>query len=515
MAKRNMLIILDGWGHGPKPEVSAIAQANTPFVDSLYKKYPNSELVTYGEQVGLPEGQMGNSEVGHLNIGAGRIVYQELARINKAIRDKEFHQNQTLLDALAYAKKNNKAVHFMGLVSDGGVHSHINHLKALCDIAQEQGIENAYIHAFMDGRDTDPKGGYNYLQDLLDHIEEGPARLASVIGRYYAMDRDKRWERIKLAYDLLVNGTGEKTSDILATVKERYDQGETDEFLKPIVCTDSQNGPLATLQEDDLLICFNFRTDRPREISTVLTQKDLPEYDMKKLSLRYVTMTRYDETFKNIDILFHKDDLKNTLGEVLSKAGKTQVRIAETEKYPHVTFFFNGGREEAFEGERRILIPSPKVATYDLQPEMSAYEVTDAIVKDIQENQADFVCLNFANADMVGHTGVFEAAVKAAETVDGCLKRLLETGDEYGYDAIIIADHGNSDFMINEDGTPNTAHTMNPVPCIYYGKNTDGFHISDGKLGDIAPTLLALFELEPPAEMDGKNLLKLVKVMNE
>jgi 2,3-bisphosphoglycerate-independent phosphoglycerate mutase len=508
MAKRNMLIILDGWGHGPNPKVSAIAQANTPFVDSLYKKHPNSELVTYGEEVGLPEGQMGNSEVGHLNIGAGRIVYQELARINKAIRDKELHQNKTLLEALAYAKKNNKAVHLMGLVSDGGVHSHINHLKALCDIAREQGVENAYIHAFMDGRDTDPKGGLGYLKDLLAHIQGGPARLASVIGRYYAMDRDKRWERIKLAYDLMVHGKGEKTQDVLATIEERYAKEETDEFLKPIVCTGSDHQPLATLHEEDLLICFNFRTDRPREISTVLTQEDMPDYDMKKLSLRYVTMTRYDDTFKNIDILFHKDDLKNTLGEILSNAGKTQVRIAETEKYPHVTFFFNGGREEAFEGERRIMIPSPKVATYDLQPEMSAYEVTDAIVKDIRENQPDFVCLNFANADMVGHTGVFEAAVKAAETVDKCLKRLLETGDEYGYDAIIIADHGNSDYMVNDDGTPNTAHTKNPVPCIFYGKNTDRFQISDGKLGDIAPTLLSLFELDPPKEMDGKNLLK-------
>jgi 2,3-bisphosphoglycerate-independent phosphoglycerate mutase len=508
MAKRNMLIILDGWGHGPNPKVSAIAQANTPFVDSLYKKHPNSELVTYGEEVGLPEGQMGNSEVGHLNIGAGRIVYQELARINKAIRDKELHQNKTLLEALAYAKKNNKAVHLMGLVSDGGVHSHINHLKALCDITREQGVENTYIHAFMDGRDTDPKGGLGYLKDLLAHIQGGPARLASVIGRYYAMDRDKRWERIKLAYDLMVHGKGEKTQDVLATIEERYAKEETDEFLKPIVCTGSDHQPLATLHEEDLLICFNFRTDRPREISTVLTQEDMPDYDMKKLSLRYVTMTRYDDTFKNIDILFHKDDLKNTLGEILSNAGKTQVRIAETEKYPHVTFFFNGGREEAFEGERRIMIPSPKVATYDLQPEMSAYEVTDAIVKDIRENQPDFVCLNFANADMVGHTGVFEAAVKAAETVDKCLKRLLETGDEYGYDAIIIADHGNSDYMVNDDGTPNTAHTKNPVPCIFYGKNTDRFQISDGKLGDIAPTLLSLFELDPPKEMDGKNLLK-------
>jgi len=507
-----MLIILDGWGHGPRPEVSAIAQADTPFVDSLYDQYPHSELITFGEEVGLPEGQMGNSEVGHLNIGAGRIVYQELARINKAIRDKELHKNETLLKALSYAKENNKAVHLMGLVSDGGVHSHINHLKALCDIAEEQNLEQVFIHAFMDGRDTDPKGGHGYLKDLLEHIQAGPARLASVIGRYYAMDRDKRWERIKLAYDLMVKAEGEKTTDVLSTLKERYDKDETDEFLKPIVCANSEGAPTAVLQEGDLLICFNFRTDRPREISTVLTQQDMPEYGMSALSLRYVTMTRYDDTFKNIDVLFHKEDLKNTIGEVLSKAGKTQIRIAETEKYPHVTFFFNGGREEAFEGERRILIPSPKVATYDLQPEMSAYEVTDAIVKDVRDNQPDFVCLNYANADMVGHTGVFEAAVKAAETVDECLKKLLTLADEYAYDAIIIADHGNSDYMINEDGTPNTAHTKNPVPCIFYGKNAGAFQIGDGKLADIAPTLLALFGLEPPAEMDGKNLLTMVKV---
>ena len=505
--KRNMLIILDGWGHGPKPEVSAITQANTPFVDSLYKQYPHSELVTYGEDVGLPEGQMGNSEVGHLNIGAGRIVYQELARINKAVKDKELHQNKTLLDAIAYAKENNKAVHMMGLVSDGGVHSHITHLKALCDIVKDQGLKEAYIHAFMDGRDTDPKGGYGYLSDLLHHIEDGPCQLASVIGRYFAMDRDKRWERIKLAYDLMVNAQGEKTDNILSTIKEKYEEGETDEFLKPIVCTLDNNEPIAVLKDKDLLICFNFRTDRPREISTVLTQKDMPEFGMSKLSLRFVTMTRYDDTFQGVDILFHKDDLKNTIGEILSNAEKTQVRIAETEKYPHVTFFFNGGREEPFPGERRLMIPSPKVATYDLKPEMSAFEITEAIIQDINDHQPDFICLNYANADMVGHTGIFEAAVKAVETVDDCLKKLLITADEYDYHAIIIADHGNSDYMVNEDGTPNTAHTKNPVPCIFYGKNTEGFQLSDGKLADIAPTLLHLFGLETPPEMDGNNLL--------
>jgi 2,3-bisphosphoglycerate-independent phosphoglycerate mutase len=504
---RIILIILDGWGHGPDPKVSAIAQADTLFVDSLYAKYPNSELVTHGEQVGLPDGQMGNSEVGHLNIGAGRIVYQELARINKAVRERELHQNEKLLEALRYARDNNRAVHLMGLVSDGGVHSHINHLKALCDITREHGLDKVFIHAFTDGRDTDPKSGKGFLEDLLQHIQSQPARLASVVGRYYAMDRDKRWERIRLAYDLLVNGEGEKSADILTTLQSRYAAGETDEFLKPITCCDDAGNPVATLNEKDVLICFNFRTDRPREISIVLTQKDMPEHGMKKLDLYYLTMTRYDETFERIHVLFTKDDVSNTLGEVLSKAGKTQVRIAETEKYPHVTFFFSGGREEEFDRERRILIPSPKVATYDLQPEMSAYEVTDAIVKDIESNQPDFICLNYANTDMVGHTGVFEAAVKAAETVDKCLQRLLETALKRDYEAIIIADHGNSDFMVNDDGTPNTAHTKNPVPCFYVSKRAKGARLRDGKLADIAPTILQLLGMTPPKEMDGQPLI--------
>ncbi len=506
-AERVILIILDGWGHGQEPEVSAIAQADTPFVDSLYAKYPNAELATHGEKVGLPEGQMGNSEVGHLNIGAGRIVYQELARINKAIREREFHQNATLLEALEYAKTNDKALHLMGLVSDGGVHSHLNHLKAFCDLAQQQGLEKVYIHAFMDGRDTAPKGGRGYLEDLLTHIESQPAQLATVIGRYYAMDRDKRWERVKLAYDVLVNGQGEKTDDVLQTVQQRYDKEETDEFLMPIVCTNAAGAPVASLQPDDLLVCFNFRTDRPREISTVLTQQDMPEFDMKTLPLYYVTMTRYDETFKDVKVLFTKEDVRNTLGEVFAKLGKTQVRIAETEKYPHVTFFFSGGREEAFEGERRIMIPSPKVATYDLKPEMSAIEITDAIVKDIQDNRPDFICLNYANTDMVGHTGVFSAAVKAAETVDQCVERLLDTALEYDYEAIIIADHGNSDYMINDDGTPNTAHTKNPVPCFYVSDRARGARIRDGKLADVAPTILSLMQLPAPEEMDGEVLV--------
>jgi 2,3-bisphosphoglycerate-independent phosphoglycerate mutase len=506
-SKRAILIILDGWGHGPKRSADAIAQANTPVMDDLEKRYPNAELVTHGELVGLPGGQMGNSEVGHLNIGAGRIVYQELARINKAVREHTLHRHPVLLEALKYAKEHGKPVHFMGLLSDGGVHSHIGHLIALCDIASEQGVKNVFIHAFMDGRDTDPKAGVGYLKKLTQNIDSQNVKLASIVGRYYAMDRDKRWERVKLAYDLLVNGEGEKTNDALATVQNRYNAGETDEFLKPIVCVNENNQPLGTVKDGDVLICFNFRTDRPREISTVLTQTNMPDWDMKKLSLRYVTMTRYDEKFKNTEVLFEKENLKNTLGEVLSRLGLSQVRIAETEKYPHVTFFFNGGREEPFDGERRILIPSPKVATYDLQPEMSAIKITDAIIADIEKNQPNFICLNLANADMVGHTGNFGAAMKACKTVDTCLRRLLNCALTHDYEAIIIADHGNSDYMINEDGTPNTAHTKNLVPVIYVSKNPGHMQVKGGKLADIAPTILTLLDVELPAEMDGDILV--------
>lgn len=502
-----ILAILDGWGIGPDPARSAIAQGHTPYVDSLYDAYPHAELITFGEEVGLPEGQMGNSEVGHLNIGAGRIVYQELARINKAIRDGDLQKNETLVKALQKAKEKGSAVHFMGLLSDGGVHSHINHLKALCDVASGQGLENVYIHAFLDGRDCDPKSGAGFLQELQDHIEKQPVQLASVVGRYYAMDRDNRWERIKLAYDLMVRGEGEASKDAVAAVRSKYEAGETDEFIKPIVCTGADDQPIATLQDDDLLICFNFRTDRPREISEVLTQSDKPDYDMHKLNLDYVTMTRYDESFRGVQVLFTKDNLRNTLGEVLAKAERTQVRIAETEKYPHVTFFFSGGREDEFPKERRILIPSPKVATYDLQPEMSAREITTAIVSDIREHQPDFICLNYANTDMVGHTGDFEAAKVAAETVDDCLRELMGVALDHDYVAIVIADHGNSDYMINEDGSPNTAHTMNPVPVFYLSKDQRNTELKDGKLGDIAPTILTLMGVPIPPEMDGEILI--------
>jgi len=460
-----LLVILDGWGHGKDPEASAIAQANTPFVDSLYRDYPNSELVTYGEEVGLPAGQMGNSEVGHLNLGAGRVVYQELARINKAIRERTLHEHSLLINTLQKARQENKAVHLMGLLSDGGVHSHINHLKALCDIIETHGPDRSYIHAFTDGRDVAPTSGINYLTDLQEFLHDKKATLATIIGRYYAMDRDNRWERIKLAYNLLVKGMGTPVRDFGAAIRQSYQTKDadgkytTDEFLPPLVGINATGRPIATIQDGDVLICFNFRTDRPRQISQVLTQADMPEHDMHRLDLTYLTMTRYDEGFKNVGVLFQKEDIKNTLGEVLADAGRTQVRIAETEKYPHVTFFFSGGREAEYEGERRILIPSPKVNTYDLQPEMSAVEMTDAIIAGIEQQQPDFICLNYANTDMVGHTGIFKAAVKAAETVDTCLKRLIDSALAHDYSAIVIADHGNADIMVNKDKTPHTAHT--------------------------------------------------------
>ncbi len=504
--KKVILMILDGWGKSPDPKVSAIDNANTPFIDSLYTKYPNASLRTDGLNVGLPEGQMGNSEVGHMNLGAGRIVYQDLAKINVAVQNKTLQQQKVLLDAFEYAKNNNKNVHFLGLLSDGGVHSHINHLKGLIDVSEEFGLKNVFIHAFTDGRDVDPKSGIGFVQDISDYTENTNVKLASVIGRYYAMDRDKRWERVKLAYDLLVNGLGEHSQDVIQSIQNSYDNDITDEFIKPIVITDEQLIPVATILEGDVVIFFNFRTDRGRELTEVLTQFDLHEYNMHKMNLYYVTMTNYDDTYKNIHVIYDKDNLNNTLGEVLQNNGKTQIRIAETEKYPHVTFFFSGGREEVFEGEKRILCPSPKVATYDLQPEMSAFDLKDALIPELQLQATDFVCLNFANGDMVGHTGDMEAAIKACEAVDKCVKEVVETALEHNYTTIIIADHGNCETMINPDGSPNTAHTTNPVPIILVG-NDEKIGITNGILADLAPTILDLMQVEKPEIMTGKSLL--------
>jgi 2,3-bisphosphoglycerate-independent phosphoglycerate mutase len=505
--KKVILIIMDGWGLGKVKNSDAIQHAKTPFVSALYDKYPNATLVTCGEDVGLPEGQMGNSEVGHLNLGAGRIVYQELQRINVAIKTGEFASNPTLLAAIDFAKQNNKPLHLMGLISDGGVHSHINHVKALTTICAEKGLQNVLIHAFTDGRDTDPKSGLAFLTDLQSHLDKSTGQIATVTGRYYAMDRDKRWERVKLAYDVLVNGIGEKTDNVLDAVKKSYADNVTDEFIKPIINLQVQH---SNIKDGDVVICFNFRTDRCREITQVLTQTDFPDFGMTKLDLHYTTITQYDHTYKNVNVIFETDDLKNTLGEVLQQNNKTQIRIAETEKYPHVSFFFSGGREKEFTGEKRIMVQSPKVATYDLQPEMSAYEVTDAIVKEIENNPVDFICLNFANADMVGHTGVWEAVIKAVETVDNCVKKVVTAALKQNYAAFILADHGNADYEINEDGTPNTAHTLNLVPFFIVDNEWKGT-IKNGKLGDIAPTILAMMHLPIPKEMNG-NILSIAKV---
>ncbi|MES2590945.1 MAG: 2,3-bisphosphoglycerate-independent phosphoglycerate mutase [Bacteroidota bacterium] len=512
--KKAALIILDGWGLGDGSVSDAIANAHTPFVDSLYTKYPHSTLRTSGEDVGLPEGQMGNSEVGHLNIGAGRVVYQDLALINKAIREKTIDSVPALVKAFEYAKQNNTALHFIGLVSEGGVHSSQAHLHYLCDMAQKNGLSEVLVHAFTDGRDTDPKSGLEYIKNLQQHLDKSvsgqpnalhTAKIASVIGRYYAMDRDKRWERVKLAYNLLVNGEGSRTRDVVQAVEASYESGITDEFIKPIVAVDAAGLPIGIIKENDVVICFNFRTDRCREITQVLTQQEMPEQGMKTLPLYYVTMTNYDSTFKNVHVVYDKDNLFNTLGEVLEKAGKSQIRIAETEKYPHVTFFFSGGREKEFTAERRIMAPSPKVATYDLKPEMSALELTEAIIPELQQGNPDFVCLNFANPDMVGHTGVYAAIVKAVETVDSCLERVVLTGLHNGYSFIIIADHGNADMVINPDGSPNTAHSTNPVPCILI--DPDYKQIKAGKLADIAPTILTLMGVAVPEEMTGDILI--------
>jgi 2,3-bisphosphoglycerate-independent phosphoglycerate mutase len=506
MNKKVLLMILDGWGLAQNKKVSAIDHAKTPFISSLYSKYPNSKLEASGFAVGLPAGQMGNSEVGHMNIGAGRVVYQDLVRINKAVEDKELDANPVLNEAIAYAKQNNKNIHLIGLLSDGGVHSHIEHLKGLLTISANHQLKSVFVHAFTDGRDTDPKGGSAYLKDLLSHMKKTTGKLASIVGRYYAMDRDKRWERVKLAYDLLVKGTGTPSIDAIRSVEDSYAANVTDEFIKPIVMVDAQQKPVATIQTGDVVLCFNFRTDRGRQITQALTQQDFPEQDMKKLKLHYVTLTNYDDSFNDVKVMFDKDNLNNTLGEVLAKAGKKQIRIAETEKYPHVTFFFSGGREQAFEGESRLLCPSPKVATYDLQPEMSANDIKDAIIPELKKREADFICLNFANPDMVGHTGVFEAVIKACETVDACASAVTQAALENGYTIIIIADHGNADFMINDDGTPNTAHSTNLVPCILVDNDYKG-KMKDGKLGDLAPTILKLIGLSIPKEMTGNILI--------
>ncbi len=501
-------MILDGWGIAQNLKVSAIDNAQTPYINSLYKKYPHSKLQASGLAVGLPDGQMGNSEVGHMNIGAGRVVYQDLVRVNKAVEEKELDTNSVLVEAIEYAKANQKSIHLIGLVSDGGVHSHIEHLKGLCTIAKNKNVKNLFVHAFTDGRDTDPKGGLGYLTDLQKHLSVTTGKLASIVGRYYAMDRDKRWERVKLAYDLLVKGVGEKSTDLLTSLKKSYEADVTDEFIKPIVAVDSNQNPIGTIQEGDVVLCFNFRTDRGREITMALTQQDYPEQGMKKLKLHYITLTNYDDSFRDVKVIFDKDNLANTLGEIVSKAGKKQIRIAETEKYPHVTFFFSGGREDTFEGESRLMCPSPKVATYDLKPEMSANDIKDKIIPELERGSADFICLNFANPDMVGHTGVFSAAVKAVETVDKCNEAVTEVARKNGYAVIIIADHGNADMMINEDGSPNTAHTTNLVPCILVDDSKTYSTISDGKLGDLAPTILTLMGIPIPKEMTGAILVK-------
>ena len=503
--KKVALLILDGWGCGNKTKSDAIYNANTPFYDTCLKKYPHSYLKTFGGFVGLPDGQMGNSEVGHLNIGAGRVVYQDFALINKAVEENTIAQNEVLLAAFNYAKKNNVAVHFFGLVSDGGIHSHQNHLYKLCELANQHNIKKTYIHAITDGRDCDPKSGLGFIETLDNNIKNTNCQLASIVGRYYTMDRDNRWERVKFGYDLMVNGIGEKSQNLVESIKTSYQNGVTDEFIKPLVKVNSTNHAIGKIQANDVVISFNFRTDRCREITVALTQKDFPEHGMKTLPLYYVTMTNYDKTFKNVQIMYDKDNLANTLGEVLEKNKKSQIRIAETEKYPHVTFFFSGGREIPFDGEKRIMVNSPKVATYDLQPEMSAEEVTTSILPEIEKAETDFICLNFANADMVGHTGVYAAITKAVEKVDNCVERIVNAGIKKGYSFIIIADHGNADFAINDDGTPNTAHSTNLVPCILI--DNDYKKIKNGKLADVAPTILKLLNINPPSEMDGEYLV--------
>ncbi|WP_299622748.1 2,3-bisphosphoglycerate-independent phosphoglycerate mutase [uncultured Tenacibaculum sp.] len=505
MDKKVILMILDGWGISPNPEISAVDKANTSFIDSLYTKFPHSELRTDGEYVGLPEGQMGNSEVGHINLGAGRIVYQNLAKINKAIKDDTLAKEEELQNAFEYAKKNNKNIHLLGLVSDGGIHSHINHLKGLLKVAKDQEIENIFLHAFTDGRDTDPKSGKGFIGDIENYMSETTGSLASITGRYYAMDRDNRWERVALAYNALVNGEGTLSKNATESIAESYSNDVTDEFIKPVILTNDNDQPKATIKEDDVVIFFNFRTDRGRQLTQALNQQDFADQNLKKLPLYFVTMTNYDSTFEGVHVIYDNKNIENTLGEVLETAGKKQIRIAETEKYPHVTFFFSGGREKEFEGEKRILCPSPKVATYDLKPEMSAFEIKDAIVPELEKGEVDFVCLNFANGDMVGHTGDFDAAVKACETVDTCVNEVVTSALANGYTTLLIADHGNCETMINPDGSPNTAHTTNPVPLILIDNELKS--IKNGILGDMAPTILHLLGIEKPKEMTQESLV--------
>jgi 2,3-bisphosphoglycerate-independent phosphoglycerate mutase len=506
LSKKIILVIMDGWGLGKVASADAIQNANVPFTKSLYSKYPNTTLITCGEAVGLPDGQMGNSEVGHLNLGAGRVVYQELQRINVAVRDGSFATNKILLNAILFARNNKKALHLLGLVSDGGVHSHMNHLKALVDICKSQELTEVYIHAFTDGRDCDPKSGLGFITELQQHLNTSVGKIATVSGRYFAMDRDKRWERIKLAYDAMVKGVGEKATDAIAAVENSYQNNITDEFILPTVIINEGQQPLSTIHDGDVAICFNFRTDRCREITQVLTQSDFPEFQMEKLSLHYTTMTEYDQTYKDVNAVFENDNLNNTIGEVLQNNGLKQIRAAETEKYPHVTFFFSGGREKEFIGEKRIMAPSPKVATYDLKPEMSAFELTDALLPEIENNTADFICLNYANTDMVGHTGVWQAAIKAAETVDHCVQKIVTAGLQNDYTIFLTADHGNSDYLINEDGSPNTAHTLNPVPFFIIDNKWKGI-VKPGKLADIAPTILTMMGVPVPGEMTGEILI--------
>lgn len=506
MKKKVLLMILDGWGNGDGTKSDVIATAGANYISLLEQKYPTSQLIASGEAVGLPDGQMGNSEVGHLNLGAGRVVYQDLVKINKACKTGEIATNETIAKAFAYARDNNKSVHFMGLLSDGGVHSLDKHLYALCDVAEKSGVKRVFVHAFMDGRDTDPQSGAGYMEQLEQYLKGGVARVASIIGRYYAMDRDKRWDRVKKAYDLLVNGVGEHFTDSVAAVRKSYIAGITDEFINPLVAVDASGRAIGTIAEGDVVFCFNYRSDRAREITQVLAEQDMSEQGMKRIKdIYYLTMTPYEDSFKNVHIVYDKDNLKNTLGEVIAKSGMTQLHIAETEKYAHVTFFFNGGREEPFKGENRVLISSPKVATYDLKPEMSAYDVTKAVVKEIKENKPDFICLNFANGDMVGHTGVYEAIYKAVKVIDECVSEVVEVAKINGYTILLTADHGNADFAMNEDGSPNTAHSLNPVPFVVISDSIKS--VRSGVLADVAPTVLKIMDIEQPLDMTGHSLV--------